>query len=288
MSFLSMTFLPQNLHGHLQGSPSRVTFWQVTIANSWLLHTQMRTSCCRQRSQLKSKQKISTMHFFLESLVLVLVLMFAPSARGSGYSLTCDNVTNPATCYGVCELKKDECHCVRENSNKKCPKKPKTGYEQDIIDALRSQQALNPITLVDGCNPFFNSTCQTFPPLVDVSQKESKKGKKGKKGKMGKKGSSKGKKHTAKGNKRNVPVCGIKYEVESQLDGECPAFYSLQTYENLVEASRDGAVVTHVGGEYLLRARLMLQSPASLTFSFRFFITYQLVVSVARRKTLQL
>lgn len=212
------------------------------------------------------------MHFFLESLVLVLVLLFAPGARASAYNVTCDDVTNPATCYGVCELKRDECHCVRENRNKKCPKKPKIGYEQDIIDALKSQQARNPFTLLNGCNPFFDPTCQTVPPLADVSPKESTEGK-----------------------KQDVPVCGIKYDESDdplgrnlraksasllaksaqKIDGDCPAFYTLQTYENLVEASRDGAFVTHLGGEFLLCASLMLlTSPASPTFSFRLFLTY--------------
>jgi hypothetical protein len=209
------------------------------------------------------------MQIFLESLVLVLALLFSPGA--STYSVTCDDLTNPATCYGVCELKKDTCHCVREDSNKKCPKKPKTGYEQYIIDALKSQQARDPIELVNGCNPFFDPSCQTDPPLVDVSKKYSAKSKKG---------SAKGKK------KGDVPVCGIKYDESDgspaslrgisgqKIDEDCPAFYTVETYENLVEASRDGAFVTHVGGKSFVRAPLMLNSPEYLTFSFSFVFMY--------------
>jgi hypothetical protein len=125
---------------------------------------------------------------------------------------------------------------------------------------------------VNGCNPFFNPLCQTDPPLVDVSRKECAKGKKG---------SAKGKKGS------DVLVCGIKYDESDgspgslrgisgqKVDGDCPAFYTVENYENSVEASRDGAIVTHIGGKSLWRAHHLccVVLSRSLLFFFVFLCT---------------
>jgi hypothetical protein len=192
------------------------------------------------------------------SLGMLLLLWLASFVEP--YEVVCEDPSNPATCYGTCKFvrkgkkgkkaEEQDCHCIREKKNKKCPKRPKLGYEPEIINALRSQEALNPYVL--DCNPFLGPPCNdTRPPLPTVAADDPK---------------------------IDGPVCGIKYVEEedgnpppgslrssttsrdrsgrgrghghhSHDDDEvCPTEYTLHTYSTLQEASHDRAYVTHVGG----------------------------------------
>ena len=79
-----------------------------------------------------------------------------------------------------------------------------------------SKERVNPMEI--DCDPYTDSNCETIPPREFVE--------------LG-----------------NTVVCGVQYIFpwSSRL---CPTKHKLQSYPSWESAEADGAIVTHVGGEY--------------------------------------
>jgi len=114
------------------------------------------------------------------------------------------------------------CHCIPDNSTS-CPNTApsRTTFSKEIIDAWKSQTAINPYTL--DCNPFEDGTyCDTEPPLDSELLR------------LG-----------------DTAVCAVHYErsaVTSDNNQLCESqAYRLQTYPSWEEAEAAGGFVTHTG-----------------------------------------
>ena len=117
------------------------------------------------------------------------------------------------------------CHCTPEWEEDPeqfvCPEEPPPTwqYSTEVIEALRSHVATNPMKL--DCNPYEEEGCDTTPSL-------------------------------AKGSWGDDAVCGLIYDVPSEDTGisrsSCSLTnYTIQSFQSAEEASSVNAVVTHMG-----------------------------------------
>ena len=119
------------------------------------------------------------------------------------------NLTNPD--YAYC----GDCFCI--NGDADCPtgdQVPQMEFSEEYVAFLQSLQVTNPYDL--NCNPYEDAACETTPTqeLTDLGDEAA---------------------------------CGVKYDMTSLNDDQCPTEYSLVSFESADKAEADGATVTHHG-----------------------------------------
>ena len=118
--------------------------------------------------------------------------------------------TPPPSPYAFC----GDCFCI--NGDADCPTDqiPQMEFSEEYVAFLQSLEVTNPYDL--NCNPYEDDSCEATPTqnLTDLG---------------------------------DDAACGVKYDMTSVGDNQCPTKYSLVSYESVDEAEADGATVTHHG-----------------------------------------